>query len=74
MQLTNYWWLLVWVMVGGFLLDRYMPKETITVMGKREQRWRLGPAIAMVVPYIMWADFRPNTFGDSLLSSKLQKY
>ena len=65
MQLTNYWWLLIWVIVGGFILDRYMPKETITVMGKREQRWRLGPAIALVMPYIVWAGFRADGFGDT---------
>ena len=65
MQLTNYWWLLIWALAGGYVLDRYMPKETITVMGHRERRWRLGPAIALVVPYIVWAGFRSDVFGDT---------
>ena len=69
MELRNCWWLLIWCIVGGFILDRYMPKETIDVLGKKEQRWRLGPALVLVLPYIIWAGFRTNYFGDSLLSS-----
>ena len=65
MQLTNYWWLLIWVLAGGYVLDHYMAKETITVMGHRERKWRLGPAIALVVPYIVWAGFRSDVFGDT---------
>ena len=31
MQLTNYWWLLIWAVIGGFIINRYMPKETIII-------------------------------------------
>ena len=69
MQLTNYWWLLIWAVIGGFIINRYMPKETIIIAGKKEERWRMGPAIAFMVPYIIWAGFRNDSYGDSLLSS-----
>ena len=65
MRLTNYWWLLIWAFVGGFVLNNYMPKETIFVAGKREERWKLGPAISMMIPYIVWAAFRSDAFGDT---------
>ena len=41
-------------------------------MGRKVRRWRMGPAIAMVLPYIVWAGWRSNV-GDSLLSSMGQK-
>ncbi|MBE5956511.1 MAG: hypothetical protein E7253_08665 [Lachnospiraceae bacterium] len=53
-------------------MNNYIPKENTLIMGKMEKRWKWGPAMVLVLPYIIWAGFRPN-FIDSLLSSKLQK-
>ena len=33
-------------------------------MGRKVRRWRMGPAIAMVLPYIVWAGWRSNV-GDT---------
>ncbi len=71
MTLTNYWWRLIWLFVGGFILDRF-PKRYERLGNQTVERWNIGPALAMVAPYIIWTGFRSGV-GDSLLSSKLQK-
>ncbi len=65
MTLTNYWWLLIWIFVGGTFLNYFFPKRYEMVMGRREERWNAFPAIALVVPYIIWAGFRTNEYGDT---------
>ena len=67
MELTNYWWLLIWIFFGGFLMSR-LPKQTEVVNGKEVERWSWLAAVLLVIPYIIWAGFRGN-IGDSLLSS-----
>lgn len=42
-----------------------MPKETILVAGKREERWKLGPALALMLPYLIWAGCRGDSYGDT---------
>ena len=71
LTLTNYWWLLIWLFVGGAICS-YFPKRRELVNDRVVTRWDIWPAILMVLPYIVWAGFRPD-FADSLLSSKLQK-
>ena len=73
MTLTNYWWLLIWLFIGGGALAVFMPKRQEIVLGKTEERWGMLSAFVLILPYIIWAGFRSNSFGDSLLSSKLQK-
>ena len=72
MNLTNYWWLLIWIFVAGGTMAIMMPKQREVVCGKTEYRWGWIPALLVALPYILWATFRVD-FGDSLLSSKLQK-
>lgn len=62
--LTNYWWLLIWLFTGGLFIAYTYPKKYEIVAGKRVRRWKLGPAIALVVPYIVWAGCR-GYFGDT---------
>lgn len=73
MALTNYWWLLIWIFVGGSLLAVLFPRRRELVCGEMEERWDIIPAVILVIPYIIWAGFRTDAYGDSLLSSKLQK-
>lgn len=73
MALTNYWWLLTWLFTGGLMINYLAPRKREIVLGKEEVRWSKGAAIGLMIPYIIWAGFRTNDFGDSLLSSKLQK-
>ena len=65
MTLTNYWWLLIWLFTGGALLAWVFPKKCEMVYGKMENRWEVFPAILLVVPYIIWAGFRTDEFGDT---------
>lgn len=63
MTLTNYWWLLIWLFVGGVIL-MYFRRKQENGFGKQEQRWDLLPAIILVIPLIVWAGFRSiNTAG-----------
>lgn len=66
MTLTNYWWLLIWLFLGGTLF-RNMPKRREHLCGETVDRWDFLPAILMVVPYIIWAGFRHDYFGDTAL-------
>lgn len=65
MTLTNYWWLLIWLFTGGAVLAIVFPKRREIVMGRVEKRWSPLAAVLLVVPYIMWAGFRSDGFGDT---------
>lgn len=65
MTLTNYWWLLIWVFVGGGALEIFIPKKKKLVNGKKVERWTVAAALILIVPYIIWAGFRTNDFGDT---------
>lgn len=67
--MTNYWSLLIWLFIGGYFLDSYMPKQQEHVLGKNEERWSVWAAVLMVVPYILWAGLRKNV-GDTSLYVK----
>ena len=65
LTLTNYWWLLIWLFVGGAICS-YFPKRRELVNDRVVTRWDIWPAILMVLPYIVWAGFRPD-FADTFL-------
>ena len=69
MTLTNYWWLLIWLFLGGAIF-RNMPKRRERLNGEIVEHWDVLPAILMVVPYILWAGFRHDYFGDTALYRK----
>lgn len=66
MVLTNYWMLLIWPLTVGLFLNVVIPKTLVTVEGKSEYRWGRFSAFLLVVPYIVWAGFRSDGFGDTL--------
>lgn len=71
MTLTNYWWLLIWLVVGGGLLAIMIPKQPVQVLGKTEYRWSWFATFALIVPYILWAGFRSVTYGDTAAYQKM---
>lgn len=71
MTLTNYWWLLIWLFTGGIVLALYFPKHREMVCQKMEIRWGIVPAVLMAVPYIVWAGYRSDAFGDTLAYRKI---
>lgn len=66
MTLRNYWWLLIWLFLGGAIFGN-MPKRRERLGGRTAERWDYLPAILMVLPYIIWAGFRHDYFGDTAL-------
>lgn len=64
MTLTNYWWLLIWLFLGGAIFNN-MPKRREKLGDRTVERWDILPAILMVLPYIIWAGCRDGSFGDS---------
>lgn len=65
MTLTNYWWLLIWIFIGGGVLALFIPKQQELVNGRRVERWTMPAALILIAPYILWAGFRSNAFGDT---------
>ena len=64
MTLTNYWWLLIWLVVIGGVLAIVAPKSTVQVLGKTEYRWSWPAVILLACPYAVWCMNRSN-FGDT---------
>ena len=65
MALTNYWWLLIWMFIGGGVSAIFIPKQQELINGKKVERWTMPAALILILPYILWAGFRSNTFGDT---------
>ena len=57
MTLTNYWWPLIWLFLGGAIFGN-MPKRRERLNGETVARWDIWPAILMVLPYIVWTGYR----------------
>lgn len=64
MTLTNYWWLLIWLLLAGGLLSIAVPRKPVRVLGKIEYRWGWLPALIVACPYAIWATNRGN-IGDT---------
>lgn len=65
MTLTNYWWLLIWLFTGGIFAAVFFPRREEIVLGKKEIRWEVFPAVLLTCPYVLWCGFRNNGFGDT---------
>lgn len=65
MELTNYWWLLIWLAIVAFVVKIFCQEQTISVLGKAESRCRVLTALILACPYAIWAGFRADGFGDT---------
>lgn len=65
LTLTNYWWLLIWLFVGGAICS-YFPKRREVLGDQVVTRWDIWPAIILVLPYIIWAGYRGNVADTKL--------
>lgn len=70
MELTNYWWLLIWILGAGALVLLLKPGRPEVVLGKTEERWGWVPAILLMIPFFLWAGFRTSV-GDTGLYRSL---
>lgn len=64
MELTNYWFLVIWIFFGGALLFMVFPQKQEVVLGQNTNRWNIISATLLMLPYIIWAGFRGN-FADT---------
>ena len=62
---SQYWWEVIWLFVIGGILSVFVPKQQEIMLGKKEVRWRIIPALVLVFPYIIWTGYRSNSFGDT---------
>lgn len=69
MTVTNYWWYIIWLFVGGGILAVVMPKQRISVMGVRQTRWSIFSALLLAFPFILAAAGRGN-IGDTYVYRK----
>lgn len=65
MVLRNYWWLLIWLFLFGGVSMVAFPKQEELVLGQRTARWGRLPAWGLALPYVIWAAWRTNQYGDT---------
>lgn len=65
MDLTNYWWQLIWVLLFGAVSLVMIPKRQEMVFGKPCMRWGRLSAFVLALPYVFWAAIRTNIYGDT---------
>lgn len=63
LEQTNHWLPLVCLFTFALIISM-MPKQTIYINGRKEQRWYRSMALLVALPYILWAGFRYN-IGDT---------
>lgn len=65
MALKNFWWLLIWPFLFGAVSYLFIPQQDEIVLGRRVKRWNWLPAIILAAPFVIWAGWRINGFGDT---------
>lgn len=65
MKLDNYLLELIWLFFFGAISFLFTNKQDEIVLGKKEERWHWLPALILIIPFIFWAAWRPNNFGDT---------
>lgn len=65
MVLNNVWWQLIWLFLFGAINLLFFQKREELVEGRSEAHWGRLPAIVLALPYIIWAAWRTNAYGDT---------
>ncbi len=65
MALSNFWWLLLWLFIIGGIGEVISLKRKEMVCGRIVERWKWLSAILLAAPYVVWAAWRSNVFGDT---------
>ena len=67
MVLRNYWWLLIWLFIVGGLSLVVTPQQEEIVLGRKCVRWHWFYAALLAAPYVIWAAWRSNKWGDTAM-------
>lgn len=65
MDLTNYWLQLVWLFLFGGISLLFIPQREEIVLGEPQIRWGKLSAAVLAIPFVLWAAWRSNQFGDT---------
>lgn len=65
MTLQNYWWLLIWLFIVGGFTFIISPYQEEMVLGRKCVRWHWLYAAILAAPYVVWAAWRTDRFGDT---------
>ena len=65
MELKNYWLLLIWLFAAGLFCIVALPEQIEKVGGKQVYRWNWIAVILITLPYVIWAGYRGDHFGDT---------
>lgn len=65
MDLTNYWLQLVWLFLFGGISLLFIPQREEIVLGEPQIRWGKLSAAILAVPFVLWAAWRTDAFGDT---------
>ena len=66
-RLHNFWWLLIWMFLAGGFCYFFVPQQEEEVLGRRVVRWNFLPALLTMLPYVFWAGWRGNGYGDTVM-------
>lgn len=64
MILTNYWWLIIWLMACGMILPVIIPVKQIDFCKMTIGRWHWSAIFILIFPYIIWCMNRSG-FADT---------
>lgn len=56
---------MIWPLLFGGVSAVLIPKREEYVLGQKKTRWHWIPALILVLPFIIWAAWRSNAFGDT---------
>ena len=65
LTLTNYWLLIGWIAAAAAVFSFTRMRRPELVRGEMEVRYPVVVALITALPYIVWAGFRPDGFGDT---------
>ena len=65
LTLTNYWLLIGWIALAATVFSFIHIRRPEMVLGRQEVRYPVAIALITALPYIIWAGFRQNGFGDT---------
>ena len=65
MAIKNFWWLLIWMFLFGAVSYLFIPQQGEIVLGRRVRRWSWLPAVILAAPYVIWAAWRTDAYGDT---------
>ena len=75
MTLTNYWWLLIWLVLAGGLLAIAVPRKPVQILGKTEYRWSWGAGISYGYSHPVGRRLNLDfTIGVGYFGGKYKKY